>query len=143
MRLVAVLSCVSCAAFAIGCAARPVPVADMAKAKTTIRVAGDVGAGGDATASLYLSLAKEELAKAEARVSRGDNAGARSLAERARIDAELAIVVAREAGVREAVERTQEEAALLRDELQKVTSKAGGASGGSGAASESAKGETP
>lgn len=108
---------------AAGCASHPLPVAEMARASTTIRVAHDVGAGADATASLYMSLATQELANARARASRGDDDGARRWAVRAQIDGDLAIVVAREAGVREAVERSQEQAGLLRDRLEKVTTK--------------------
>ncbi|MBZ0179909.1 MAG: DUF4398 domain-containing protein [Melioribacteraceae bacterium] len=60
---------------------------------SAIRAAQEVGATGVPSASLYLQLAKEQLAKAEALAESGETKQAESMLLRAEADAELAIVL--------------------------------------------------
>jgi hypothetical protein len=89
------------------------PSAERARAEHAIRAAEEVGADEDLGAGLYLVLARKERAAAEARLAVGDTAAARRLFLRAEADAELSFTVAREASVRDAAVRTQEEAERL------------------------------
>lgn len=79
-----------------GCADMPPPQARMASSEAAIRGAREVGAESVPSASLYLRLAEEQLAKAKAMMAAGDNEGADITLQRAKADAELALSLTRE-----------------------------------------------
>jgi regulator of protease activity HflC (stomatin/prohibitin superfamily) len=62
---------------------------------SAIRAAQEVGATEVPSASLYLQLAKEGLAKAETLAKEGEKEEAESMLRRAQADAELAIILSR------------------------------------------------
>lgn len=68
-------------------------VVDKNASTSAIRAAQEVGAAEIPSAALYLQLAKEGLAKAEAFVQEGQKLQAESMLLRAQADAELAIVL--------------------------------------------------
>ena len=67
---------------------------------TSVRGAEEVGAADVPPAALQLQLAREEVAKAKKLMADGDNERAHYMALRAGNDAELAIVLVREAKAR-------------------------------------------
>lgn len=96
-------------ATALSCATVPLHTDDSTSA---IRAAEEVGANQVPRASLHLQLAKESLAKATKLSENGDTAEARSLLMRAEADAELAVVLSREAAEKQeavkAIERVKQ-----------------------------------
>lgn len=77
-----------------GCGSSPA-VVDKEASTSSIRAAEEVGASGISSASLYLQLAKEELAKAQGFAENGDKEQAESMLTRAQTDGELAVALAR------------------------------------------------
>ncbi|HZX00616.1 MAG TPA: DUF4398 domain-containing protein [Bacilli bacterium] len=100
-----------------GCAAArsPEPPPELERARTTIRTAETEGAEVERGAQVYLALARDHLAQAERRLAAGDWDGARGLLRRAEADAEVALLVAREATLRDAARRTLEQTSLIAD----------------------------
>jgi hypothetical protein len=80
--------------FIAGCGSSAV-VVDEESSTSSIRAAEEVGAGGISSASLYLQLAKEGLAKAQAFAEKGDKEKAESMLLRATADGELAVALSR------------------------------------------------
>jgi hypothetical protein len=105
-------------ALMVGACGGAAPVAEMSRAERAILVAQEVGAEDQPASTVYLLLAREAYANARDRLAAGDREGARRLLLRAEADAELALTVARESSVRDAAERTMEEASQLGDELR-------------------------
>jgi hypothetical protein len=83
-------------AVAFGCASFPVPVNDVALAKSSAQRATDVGAATQPNAQLHLELAKELMAQADAAMKDGDNARADGLLLRAIADADLAVAMVKD-----------------------------------------------
>jgi len=100
-------------ALMVGACAGAAPVAEMSRAERAISAAQEVGAEDQPASTIYLLLAREAYTKARERLAVGDTEGARRLLLRAEADAELALTVARESSVRDAAERTLEEASHL------------------------------
>ncbi|AUX40136.1 hypothetical protein SOCE26_015330 [Sorangium cellulosum] len=102
-----------------GCAALRPPAAppELPRAHAAIREAEREGARADRRAAMHLALARSELAQAMRRLSIGDREGARWLLRRAEVDAELAALLVREAGLRDAAERTLDQANTLAEQL--------------------------
>ena len=105
-------------ALTIGACGGAAPVVEMSRAERAISAAEEVGAEEQPASTIYLVLARQAYAKAQERLDVGDREGARRLLLRAEADAELALTVARESSVRDAAERTLEEASALGDELR-------------------------
>ena len=86
---------------ALGCAGSyPVPSQDLANAQSATRSAAEIGADTQPKAQLHLSLARDQIAQANAAIKDGDNERASSLLVRARADAELAIAMTRNQGAK-------------------------------------------
>jgi len=105
-------------ASAAGCARSVPPRTELEQAERSLRDAHAVGAGEDVTASLYLALAEQEMSGARAAMANGQMDEARGLAIRGRADADMAVLVAREAGVRAAALQTMDEADRLAGQLR-------------------------
>jgi regulator of protease activity HflC (stomatin/prohibitin superfamily) len=87
-----------------GCGSSPV-VVDKESSTSSIRAAEEVGALDNSNASLYLQLAKEELAKAQVFAEKGDKEQAESMLLRANADGELAVALSKsDADKKEATE---------------------------------------
>lgn len=82
------------------CASFPPPTNTVATSIAAVRGAEELGAANVPQAALQLQLAQEEIAKAKKLMADGDNERAHYMALRAGNDAELAIVLVREAKAR-------------------------------------------
>lgn len=87
-------------ALAVGCGSAAMPTAKMTDAKSEIKAADAVGAAHVPQAALHLKLARDEVARAEAFLKQGDEEEAELMLDRARIDAELAMTLARSSQAR-------------------------------------------
>src|SRR4051812_16232897 len=82
---------------ACGCGATfPVPAQKLADAESATRSARELGAEKKTAAQLNLKLADEEIASAKEQIKAGDNRRADFILLRAKVDAELALAIARE-----------------------------------------------
>jgi hypothetical protein len=85
----------------IGCgAAAPVPAEQVTQTEAAIRAASEVGAPSIPKAALHLKMANDQLQTAKGLMNEGSNDEARLVLDRARVDAELAIALAKEATLR-------------------------------------------
>ncbi|HET9954876.1 MAG TPA: DUF4398 domain-containing protein [Polyangiaceae bacterium] len=74
-------------------------------AHSAISAAQAVGAEREPKAALHLKLARDQTAQAEAKIRSGDNHEAKLLLDQAKVDAELALVLTREAAARAQAEQ--------------------------------------
>jgi hypothetical protein len=102
---------------ALGCGGSyPVPTQDLANAQSATRSAAEIGADNQPKAQLHLSLARDQIAQANAAMKDGDNERASSLLVRARADAELAIAMTRNQGA-----KVQSQSATDQSNAQRTT----------------------
>lgn len=111
----AIVACTVGLSLGTGCAAlwSPEARADLGPARAALRAAEEVRAEEEPIAALHVGLARGELANAERLAAIGEHRDAEAWAARAQIDAELAVLTARAASVRDAGRRTLEEAAAI------------------------------
>jgi hypothetical protein len=95
---------------AAACGGAQLNRARVAEVESSVRAAEAVGANDQPRAALHLQLAREELAEARRVAADGDGENAALLLERARVDAELAMQLA----------RTQHEQEKARQAWQKI-----------------------
>lgn len=107
-----------------GCASTPPPLAEIARADTSVSLAEQAGAGEQAP--LELDSARQKLRQARGAMVAEDYVAARRLAEQAQIEAELAQAKAQSAVARQSVQQVRESIRILREEI-------GGASTSGGA----------
>lgn len=100
----------------------PPPTQRMADAESAERTAREVGANNEPGAQLSLRLAQEQIGQAKTAMNDGDNQRADSLLIRAKADAELAVVQAREKGAKIDVQKAVDDSAA-----QKATNSGQGA----------------
>jgi hypothetical protein len=98
-----------------GCATMPVPIADLAEARTAVERAQ--AAGAERNAPVEYRFALDKLARAETAVAAKDARLATSLAQQSEADAELALARSRHAAARAEVQAKREENERLRREL--------------------------
>lgn len=103
---------------AAACASAPIPADRMASAEAAIRSAAEVGAEGTPQASLHLKMARDQLADAKNLINSGDIDRAEMVLTRAQIDAELALVLARESAARAKATALMTEAQAIRQGLR-------------------------
>ncbi|WP_437578675.1 DUF4398 domain-containing protein [Sorangium sp. So ce887] len=115
-RTALVIACLELA----GCAAIRPPASppELARAEAAIGEAEREGASADRRAAMHLALARSELAQARRRMSVGDREGARWLLRRAEVDAELSTLIVREAGLRDAADRTLDQASTIAERAE-------------------------
>jgi len=102
---------IAAACFVAGCGASyPVPTQQLADTESAERSAAELGASSEPKAQLHLQLAQEQLARAKADIMNGHNECANVLLMRARSDAELAIVLTREATAKAAAQAAIDQA---------------------------------
>ena len=85
-------------------------------AESSIRAAEEVGAPGVPAAALHLQLAKEETRHAMKLIGDGDDANAEGQLLRAQADAELAVALTREAGLKADAEKVVDQARSLKEQ---------------------------
>src|SRR5512142_2235324 len=118
MRLVTGTILVLAAYAGVACgASAPVPATQVTDTQAAIRAAEEVGAPSVPKAALHLKMAKDQLQTAQTQISNDENDQARMTLDRARVDAELALALAKESALRakaaealEKIKKLQEEA---------------------------------
>lgn len=99
------------ASFALlSCGSAPLSQARLAEAQSSVSAAEAVGAANQPKAALHLQLARDELSESRRLAAEGDGENASLLLDRARVDAELALQLA----------RTEQEQQKARQAWQKV-----------------------
>ena len=98
----------------VACGSAPPPNQQMTAAQAAIRAAEVGGAQSSPEATLHLKRAKEQVAQAKGLMANDDNERAKWVLERAEVDAELALALARETGARMEAEKAREEIRKLR-----------------------------
>lgn len=86
------------------------PTAELTESRSALRAAEEVGAAEQPSAAYHLELARDQIDAAEALIEDGgDNEykSARRMLERAEVDAELAVSLARAADVRQEAEEAR------------------------------------
>ena len=101
-----------------GCGSYPAPTAKMSSAEAAMRSATEVGAGKVPQAQLHVTLAQEQIAKAKALMSDGDNERAESLLVRAQADAELALSLAKQAIAQTDAQRVVDEVKAAKEKVK-------------------------
>jgi len=122
MRLVTGTILVLAAYAGVGCgASAPVPATQVSETQAAIRAAEEVGAPNVPKAALHLKMAKDQLQTAQAQIADDENELAHMTLDRARVDAELAVALARETALRakaaealEKIKKLQAEAAAAK-----------------------------
>ncbi len=89
----------------------PPPTQRMADTQAATRSAAELGANDVPQARLSLKLAQDQMTQAQAAMRDGDNERADSLLLRAKADAELAVVQARERGAKMAAQKAVDDSA--------------------------------
>ena len=92
---------------------KPLP-ANYPPTQAAISAADAVGAQNSPRAALHLKMARDQVAQAQTLAKRGDERGAELMLDRARTDAEMALMVTREATARNAANDARREVQGLR-----------------------------
>lgn len=109
------------ACLVVGCgSAPPVPADQITQTEAAIRAASEVGATSVPKAALHLKMAQDQLQTAKGLIAEDENDEARLVLDRARIDAELALALSKEATLRA-------EAAEAVEKVKKLRAEAGAA----------------
>ncbi len=117
MRLVTGIVAAIAASTAVACGASvPVPAAQVTDTQAAIRSAEEVGAPNVPKAALHLKMAKDQLQTAQGLMSQEDNDQARMTLDRARVDAELALALAKEDIYRQQAQVALDKIKKLREE---------------------------
>jgi len=101
------------------CAGTPAPNAQVAVSTAALASAG--AAGGGEAAPLEMRLARDKLARANLAMASKDYDAARSLAEEAEVDAQLAGVKARPGQSAKVATEVQDASRALREEMNRKT----------------------
>jgi len=112
MRLTSTLLFVACVA---ACGSSSLPPAKVANTQSSISAATAVGADQHPQAALHLKMARDQLAEAQSLIDAGKNDEARLVLERADADAEVALVITREAQASENVRKAQADVDALQN----------------------------
>lgn len=100
-----------------GCASTPPPTGEMAV--STAAVARAVSAGATDSAPVEMGIARKKLDSANAAMISKDYDTARTLAQEAQVDAQLAEVKARSTKARKAADAVREDGRALREEIER------------------------
>jgi hypothetical protein len=96
--------------------APPVPADQITQTEAAIRAATEVGAPSVPKAALHLKMAQDQLQTAKGLIAEDENDEARLVLDRARIDAELALALSKEATLRAEAAAAVEKVRKLRAE---------------------------
>jgi len=94
-------------ALLIGCGGSSLPPAKVADTQSSISAAAAVGADQNPQAALHLKMARDQLQEARGLIDAGKNDEARLVLERADADAEVALMVTREAQASDSLKKAQ------------------------------------
>jgi hypothetical protein len=88
----------SMVAFAfVACGGSSLPPAKVVDAQSAITAAAAVGAENNPQAALHLKMARDQVKQADKLIAAGEDAEARLVLEKAQADAEVALIITREA----------------------------------------------
>lgn len=105
---------VTLAALAAGCAGSSTPVVELNRADAALRAAKEVNAQRIPRAALHIKMAEDQREVAKRFIANGEEDEASAALDRAALDAELAIGLAKEERARTNAEQIQGRAASLR-----------------------------
>jgi len=108
----------SSALLIVACGGAAIPQEQLTAAKASVSGAEVAGAASEPQAALHLKLAQEQVAKAEALIADDENEEAARIIDRAQVDAELALALAKEAKARAEATDTKEQLERLKKETQ-------------------------
>ncbi len=91
----------------MGCAGSHLPPARVADTQSSISAAAAIGAEQHPTAALHLKMARDQLKEAQGLIDRGKDDEAKLVLDRATADAELAMIITREADARANVNKAR------------------------------------
>lgn len=98
------------ALLAAGCASsQPVPTQQLTDVEGATRSASELGADRNPQAQLHLKLANDQVKQAKEALENDDSERAGRLLERARVDAELAVVLTRESNAQDKAKQAMTE----------------------------------
>jgi hypothetical protein len=103
------------ATFIVACGGSSLPPAKAADTQASISAAAAVGAEQNPQAALHLKMARDQLAEAQGLIDSGKNDEARLVLERADADAEVALIITREAEASNGVKKTQSDTNALQN----------------------------
>jgi hypothetical protein len=96
----------------MACASAPVPTEQLASTEASVRAAHELGAERVPRAQLHLKLAQEQMQQARKLAEDGETERAGVVLARARADAELALMLSREAAAHRDLESTPQASSL-------------------------------
>lgn len=111
-RLAATILFTTCA---VACGGSSLPPAKVADTQSSISAAAAVGADQNPQAALHLKMARDQLTEAQALIDSGKNDDARLVLERADADAEVALMITREAQASDGVKKAQADVDALQN----------------------------
>lgn len=100
------------------CGGSEFPAPHVADSKAAISAAEAVGAEQNPRAALHLKLAKDQLASAEKLINDGENEEAVPVLERAEVDANLAMTLARVQATEREAQESQQKVQELKQQAQ-------------------------
>ncbi len=107
----------ACTLFVAGCASIPAPTEQMTISRAAVTEAST--AGSNEYAPSQLKTAMEKMGGAEQAMSEKNYEQARSLAEQAQVDAQLALATTRAAKAKKSADALHEDAHVLREEMNR------------------------
>lgn len=99
----------------LACGGSSLPPAKVAETQSSISAAAAVGADQNPQGALHLKMARDQLTEAQGLIDSGKNDEARLVLERANSDAEVALMITREAQASEAVKKTRADVNALQN----------------------------
>jgi len=106
------------ATFVVACGGSSLPPAKAADTQSSISAAAAVGAEQNPQASLHLKMARDQLKQAQNLIDDGKDEEARLVLERATADAEVALIITREAQAAANVKKAQNDVEALQSRNQ-------------------------
>ncbi len=106
------------AALVVACGGSALPPAKAADTQASISAASAVGAEQNPQAALHLKMARDQLTQAQRLVEDGKGDEARLVLERATADAEVALIITREAQASANVKKAQADVDALQNRNQ-------------------------
>jgi len=97
----------------IGCGGSSLPPARVAETQSSISAAEAVGADQNPQAALHLKMARDQLKQAQSLLNDGNDDEARLVSERASADAEVSLMITREAQASANVKKAQSDVESL------------------------------
>ena len=99
-----------------GCGGTTLAPGKVATAQAAVRGAQEAGAEQEPQAALHLKMARDQIARAQAAADEGEGEEAARLLQRAEMDAELALAIARKADAVNQAEQAQARVGTLSQE---------------------------